>query len=863
MKRLILPILFIILAAPVFAQYIFVDSDYDPVVMINDFFGNDSVIVSNIQFSGDPFSMGFFDTDGAGVDVHTGLVFSTGFVDDIPQANSEAGTSANLGGPNDQDIEIISGGLPSFDACVVEFDFMVTDTQLTDFRYVFASEEYPEFVGTGFNDAFGFFLTGPMYYGGPYTGGAENIALVPDTDVPVSINTVNQNINSEYYTDHVGNQFIYFDGILDALPAEFYAIPNEVYHIKIVVADVSDGIFDSAVFLGYNSLNNPDSLVPPTNFALSVQGYTTSIINESKYASVYDWDFGNGVTSNKRFPDPVTYEQEGTYDITLITQNFCCSDTLVQSVNIENTLFVNADVTKNVSCAGGNDGGISFGISGGEEPYLITWVPEIINLDSVKAGLYTYFVSDALDSLVSGELVVTEPEMLISEVIAFPETDNELGSLSVTPLGGTEPYAILWSNGSTSMEIFDLEAGNYGLTVTDANGCVVNEELEVPLMISLSYEVNTLNNPVECFGDETAIIDLVGKGGVPPYDITWESSFDPNGVGAGVYYFTIVDAVGAVLSDSVVIVEPEPITVSFDIIEATEQEGGSITVNPNGGTAPYSYLWSTEETTKTISNLSPGTYLLTISDSNGCTFEFSANMTLQEALVVQEDVINNPLLCFGDMNALISLEISGGSAPYSILWEPEVDPNGVGAGSYNYTVTDNSGVVFSNTIVITQPEELIVSIDHTDTQVGELFGSASAQVVGGVEPYSYLWNNNQTSPNLEFLPEGVYTVEVTDANGCVSSKSVVINGIVSSNEISDKFEIYPNPVNSILFIRENALVSSRIEVYDIQGHLMNLQQKVLSDDSVQVNVEDLERGIYFVQLIHEGGQTVTRKFVKI
>lgn len=260
----------------IYAQYIFVDSDYDPIEMIHDFFGSDSVLISNVQFNGNALGMGFYDTDGTGIDVHTGLVFSTGVVEDIPQANTEGGTSTNFGGPSDLDIEILSGGMPSFDASVVEFDFMVTDTQYMDFRYVFASEEYPEFVGSGFNDAFGFFLSGPMY-GGPYTGGAENIAMIPDTDVPVSINTVNQNMNSEYYNDFAGNQFVYFDGVLDALPAEFFAIPNEVYHIKIVVADVSDGIFDSAVFLGYNSLGNPDSLVPPTNFALTLEGYTATV----------------------------------------------------------------------------------------------------------------------------------------------------------------------------------------------------------------------------------------------------------------------------------------------------------------------------------------------------------------------------------------------------------------------------------------------------------------------------------------------------------------------------------------------------------------------------------------------------------
>lgn len=147
--------------------------------------------------------------------------------------------------------------------------------------------------------------------------------------------------------------------------------------------------------------------------------------------------------------------------------------------------------------------------------------------------------------------------------------------------------------------------------------------------------------------------------------------------------------------------------------------------------------------------------------------------------------------------------------------------------------------------------------------MGELIGSASAYVEGGVEPYSYLWNNNETTPYMEFLPEGEYTLVVTDANGCTVSGSVVVNGVVLTSDYLQDFRVYPNPTSSILLIYLNSVESYQIEVRDFQGHRLPVSFRSQTKSSVELDVRELKTGFYFVKLYLEDGSSLVRKFVKI
>ena len=316
---------------------LFIDQSYSVEEMIMDFFNDTTIVVSNITHAGDNFSIAFFDGMDTNLGLDAGIAFCTGNIYEAIGPNYNEQTSGGTSAGMDSDIESMIG-LQSNDAVTIEFDFMVTESGELDFNYVFASEEYLEFVNSSYNDAFGFFISGPGF-NGPFINGAENISIVPDTDsIPVSINNVNYLFNTDYFVENpLGNQDIEYDGFTTPLPASFYAEAGETYHIKMVVADISDAIYDSAIFLSFNSLAQ-DSLLNPTanfDFTQDPNSYSVAFENDSKYAREWNWDFGNGETSTKRHPDPVIYAQPATYAVTLETTNYCCKDTLSKKIELE------------------------------------------------------------------------------------------------------------------------------------------------------------------------------------------------------------------------------------------------------------------------------------------------------------------------------------------------------------------------------------------------------------------------------------------------------------------------------------------------------------------------------------------------
>ena len=307
---------------------LFIDTTVTAEQMVMDFFDNSCVTSSNVTFNGGAASLAYFEAANTDLGINAGIFICSG---DATEASAAVDTfaSSHMSAAGDVDLEALVG-LPTNDAAVLEFDITVTGDSL-DFKYVFGSEEYPEFVGTGFNDVFGFFISGP---GNPTP---YNIAMIPDTTIPVAINNVNENFNSEYYVpnDQLGGTDIVYDGLTTLLPASFVAVPGETYHVKIAVADVSDAIFDSGVFIGIESLCGDSLLVPPAEFEiLAIDEQTVTFANHSRYATSWLWDFGDNTTSTERHPAPHTYAEPGIYTVTLTTENYCCTDTYTFEVDL-------------------------------------------------------------------------------------------------------------------------------------------------------------------------------------------------------------------------------------------------------------------------------------------------------------------------------------------------------------------------------------------------------------------------------------------------------------------------------------------------------------------------------------------------
>lgn len=303
---------------------LFVDTSFTAQEMVMDFFHHPDtcVAISNVTYTGDSEAVGFFDGSASNIGLDAGIMLATGSIFNAIGPNDHTSAGNAFFTPGDSDLEAIIGGSLTTDAAVLEFDLSSTESVI-EFRYVFASEEYPEYVGSPFNDAFAFIVTGPGFTG------PQNIALVPGGSTPVAINNVNDGINPGFYTNNDGGTTIQYDGFTTVLAAPMNLIPFETYHVKLVVADIGDSLLDSGIFIGVQSLCEIEEVPPTSNFAPEPDGSNNKMFNfdnQAKYATNWAWDFGDGATSNERHPSH-TYADNGVYEVTLTATNYCCSST--------------------------------------------------------------------------------------------------------------------------------------------------------------------------------------------------------------------------------------------------------------------------------------------------------------------------------------------------------------------------------------------------------------------------------------------------------------------------------------------------------------------------------------------------------
>lgn len=213
--------------------------------------------VSNAKLTCPNGASGSFVSTTSNIGLGQGIILTTGNLDNVKGPNNQGAATGDNGAPGDDDLDKLDGSSTE-DACVLECD-LVPSCDMFKIRYVFASEEYPQYVGSDFNDVFAFFISGPGITG------TANIATVPGTTTPVAINNVNANINSQYFVNNANGQTIQYNGFTTPLTASIKVIPCETYHLKMAIADVQDGQYDSGVFIESGSIDCPTAEIvsPP------------------------------------------------------------------------------------------------------------------------------------------------------------------------------------------------------------------------------------------------------------------------------------------------------------------------------------------------------------------------------------------------------------------------------------------------------------------------------------------------------------------------------------------------------------------------------------------------------------------------
>ncbi|MCX7649067.1 MAG: choice-of-anchor L domain-containing protein [Flavobacteriales bacterium] len=498
-----------------------------------------------------PISIGTFSNGSAAIGMNSGVYLSTANINQAGVSLSGPAASnffsENLNAPGDADLQAIVNNT-TFDAAILQFYFIPAGDSIK-FRYVFASEEYNEFVNTGFNDVFAFFLSGPNPQGGNYNN--TNIALIPGTSTPVSINNVNNGNangcafgpcnNCQYYVDNCNAQNFAFDGRTVVLTARAAVIPCDTYLIKLAVADVGDGVFDSMVFLEANSFGSGAVNVSATyNYSNASgdsilyegcsdvtltfiklggmsSGDTASVVIGGTATNGVDYTVNGGPMSNQIiFPagvdsvqltlTPMADSDFGEGDETVIFQIYNitpCGDTIISEVffYITNVTPISVNAGVDVQVCPGVTFPLFANISGGVPPYTVTWAgpggpgngnPFPITVDNTTAGTYTLTVQDgcALFPPATDDITITigPPQFALSfQVDSVSCFNNSDGAINLTVTGQVPPFTFQWSNNATGEDLTNLSAGTYTVTVTDSVGCQITETVTVHQPQNLSF----------------------------------------------------------------------------------------------------------------------------------------------------------------------------------------------------------------------------------------------------------------------------------------------------------------------------------------------------------------------------------------
>ncbi len=523
----------------------------------------------------------------------------------------------------------------------------------------------------------------------------------------------------------------------------------------------------------------------PASFGYQCAGINTITFNtpDRICQTGVTWNFGDPAsgsqnTSTQLNPTHI-FSGPGSYTIRL-TADFRNAPTATAQATIV-IIEPTVSVTDPISCNGGV-GGATVSVSP-VDAYTYTWntsPPQNSNiLTGVAAGTYTVNISGSPHGCVnSTSVTLTEPPVLSASLTPVAATcASGTGSIVSNVNGGIAPYTYSWSDGSTSASISNKVPGNYTLTVTDQNGCSISSTAAIAAATN-NIQVTSVVTNSSC-GNSNGAITITASGGTAPYTYLWnsgETTATLNNITAGSYSVTVRDASGCTFTSPPIAVNDNGASITITPSTTPSQCGnnnGSVSITVSGGSAPYTYSWSNGATTPAITNLTAGTYRVTVTDSNGCNETFGDITVSNANSTISITPQTNPAQC-SNSNGSVRVTVTGGSAPYTYLWSNGATTPAItnlAAGTYRVTVTDSNGCSeTSGDITVGNATSTISITPQTNpAQCGNSNGSVSVTVTGGSAPYTYSWSNGATTPGVTNLAAGIYRVTVTDSNGCSGS----------------------------------------------------------------------------------------------
>lgn len=743
--------------------------------------GGNCFDITNVTYTGQASQIGTFTQGQTNIGFSDGMIMASGSCDVAVGPNDQDNASAGFGiAASDADLTQMSGSSNLYDLANIEFDFTPTQTPLV-FEYVFGSEEYCEYVGSQFNDAFGFFISGPGI-NGPFSGNSANIASIGPGNY-VTINNVNHISNAGLYVNNQpstsGNlcgqnpangpavNEVQFDGFTRKLTAVANVIPCSTYHIKLKICDVGDGIFDSGVFLRAGSFDAGGN----ASVEWLVNGQPD--VNEVYEGCGTVQLLFDRVGGNMNSPLLVQYTITGTATsgqdfspIPLVTIIPAGQDKVYINVNIINDL-----------------------IAEGAETI-------VIKLNSPCSCIEPTETLTILDLLPLTAIPDTT-------VICGPGT----GTVGVTPVNGGAPYTYLWSTGSTEQTITQFVGTSTNFKVTVSDNCGKTFVTTARIVVKPLPKASLLPPAPQICPGQSALLQVTFTGDAP-----FELVYTQNGVPQspitditqnpyfieinepGLYQIqSVTDKDGCVgTGQGALLVLESTLSLSGVVANPTcyGLSNGSINTTVSGGQGPFNYVWEGPQNVPNIADplgLQGGIYNVTVTDGYGCT-------NAQQFNVVAPTEITPTLVnvvganCTYPTGGSINLDVTGGTPNYTYNWTGGFtgqDPQNLGPGNYTVTVTDSKGCSKTTTATVpgdfTPPDAVAnapdpitcivtsVSLDGAGSSVGPNFtynwtASAGGNIVSGGNTLNPIVNKG-----------GTYTLVVTNTtNGCTASQSVQV-----------------------------------------------------------------------------------------
>lgn len=558
-------------------------------------------------------------------------------------------------------------------------------------------------------------------------------------------------------------------------------IPAETYIITITDGDDCNNS-DTII------ITQPDSINVAYNASMeSCYGLNDGAIDLSPTggSQPYTYSWSHGPTS-----EDLSGLAPSIYSVTVSDTNNCNG---YNTITITQADSISIEISSTmVNCKDGNDGAIDITMHGGTLPFTYLWDSghTTEDISNIAAGTYSITATDSNGCIIDSLAVVTEPDSLL---LSYTDTMESCygsydGAIDITPGGGILPYIYMWDNGDTTQDLSEITAGDYTVTVTDFNSCTLEQQFTItsPTKILIGHSSTMVN----CYGGNEGEIDITVIGGSPPFSYSWDTgdtTEDISNLIAGVYTISVTDTNNCIYEYSDTITEPDSIIINHSdtMVSCYNGSDGKIVLNVSGGVSPYTYTWEHGPATQSISNLSTGSYLVTVKDKNKCSIISDTILISQPDSLVINVIKNNDVTCIGDADGKLTVIPTGGTFPFTYSINNGInyqDTNvfeGLASADYQILVVDSNNC--SNTsenITIEQPDSIKVLTDSSKNIVcfGESNGIIELDITGGNGVLYYSIDkglNYKDTAYFDTLSEGSYIIYVKDDKNCIDSSITI------------------------------------------------------------------------------------------